>query len=58
MVQNLRLYVTGNNLLTFGPAQKRYTDPETSVEGNSYNGNENGFQGSRRMYMVGIQITL
>ena len=61
MVQNLRLYVTGNNLFTFGPAQKRYTDPETGVMGNSYNGNaetDNGIQGSRRMYMVGIQITL
>lgn len=61
LVENLRIYVTGNNLLTFGPAKKRYTDPETGVMGNSYNGNaetDNGIQGSRRLYMVGIQITL
>ena len=61
MVENLRFYVTGNNLLTFGPAAKRYTDPETGVRGNSYNGNDDaseGIQGSRRMYMFGIQITL
>ena len=61
LVENLRVYVTGNNLLTFGPAKKRFTDPETGVMGNSYNGNaetDNGIQGSRRLYMVGIQITL
>ncbi len=61
MVENLRIYVTGNNLLTFGPAASRYTDPETGVMGNSYNGNaetDNGIQGSRRLYMCGIQITL
>lgn len=61
MVENLRIYVTANNLLTFGPAASRYTDPETGVMGNSYNGNadtDNGIQGSRRLYMGGIQITL
>ncbi len=61
MVENLRLYVTGNNLLTFGPAADRHSDPETGVMGNSYNGNaetDNGIQGSRRLYMFGIQITL
>ena len=60
-IDNLRLYVTGNNLLTFGPGAKRYTDPETGVMGNSYNGNaetDNGIQGSRRIYMIGIQMTL
>ena len=60
-VDNLRLYVTGNNLITLGPAAKRYTDPETGVMGNSYNGNaetDNGIQGSRRIYMFGVQITL
>jgi hypothetical protein len=59
-VENLRVYVTGNNLLTFGPAASRYTDPETGVMGNSYNGNaetDNGIQGSRRLYMAGVQIT-
>ena len=60
-IENFRIYVTGNNLLTFGPAARRYTDPETGVMGNSYNGNadtDNGIQGSRRLYMCGIQITL
>lgn len=60
MVDNLRLYVTGNNLLTFGPAKDRGTDPETGVMGNSYNGNaetDNGIQGSRRIYMFGVQIS-
>lgn len=59
-VENLRVYVTGNNLLTFGPAASRYSDPETGVMGNSYNGNaetDNGIQGSRRLYMAGVQIT-
>ena len=59
-MSNLRVYVTGNNLLTFGPAAKRYSDPETGVLGNSYNGNvdtDNGIQGSRRMYMGGVQIS-
>jgi hypothetical protein len=60
-IERLRLYVTGNNLLTFGPAVKRYTEPETGVQGNNYNGNndtDNGIQGSRRIYMIGLQITL
>jgi len=60
MIGSLRVYLTGNNLLTFGPAAKRHTDPETGVMGNSYNGNaetDNGIQGSRRIYMGGIQIT-
>jgi TonB-linked SusC/RagA family outer membrane protein len=59
-IEGLRIYVTGNNLLTFGPAAKRLTDPETGVSGNSYNGNgdtDNGIQGSRRLYMAGIQLT-
>jgi TonB-linked SusC/RagA family outer membrane protein len=60
MIGSLRVYLTGNNLLTFGPAAKRHSDPETGVLGNSYNGNvdtDNGIQGSRRIYMGGIQIT-
>ncbi|MDR0560984.1 MAG: TonB-dependent receptor [Prevotellaceae bacterium] len=59
-IENLRIYVSGNNLLTFGPAAKRFSDPETGIMGNSYNGNDdtdNGIQGSRRVYMGGIQIT-
>ena len=60
-IDNLRLYVTGNNLLTFGPAAKRLTDPETGIQGNNYNGNndtDTGYQGSRRIFMFGIQMTL
>jgi len=60
MIEGLRVYVTGNNLLTFGPAAKRHTDPETGVMGNSYNGNaetDNGIQGSRRIFMGGVQIS-
>jgi len=60
MIGGLRVYITGNNLLTFGPAAKRHTDPETGIMGNSYNGNadtDNGIQGSRRIYMGGIQIS-
>jgi hypothetical protein len=59
-IENVRVYLTGNNLLTFGPAQKRHTDPETGLMGNSYNGNaetDNGIQGSRRIYMGGVQVT-
>ena len=55
-----RIYLTGNNLLTFGSAKNRYSDPETGVLGNNYNGNadtDNGVQGSRRIYMGGIQVS-
>ncbi len=57
---NARIYLTGDNLLTFGKAAKRGTDPETEVTGNNYNGSEltdNGFPGTRRVYMGGIQIS-
>ncbi len=59
-VANLRIYLSGDNLFTFGPAAKRYTEPETGVQGNNYNGNANtdrGIQGSRRVYMGGIQVS-
>lgn len=60
-IDRVRLYFSGDNLLTFGPAAKRYSDPETGLSGNNYNGNsetDNGVQGGRRIYMGGIQITL
>ena len=60
-VDKVRVYFSGDNLITFGPAAKRYSDPETGVSGNNYNGNseiDNGVQGGRRIYMGGIQITL
>jgi len=59
-ISNARVYITGDNLLTFGSAKDRYTDPETGVTGNNYNGNavtDNGFPGSRRVYMGGIQVS-
>lgn len=59
-ISNARIYLSGDNLLTFGPAAKRHTEPETGVSGNNYNGNadtDNGVQGSRRVYMAGIQVT-
>ncbi len=55
-----RIYIAGNNLLTFGSAKDRYSDPETGVLGNNYNGNtdtDNGVQGSRRIYMGGLQVS-
>lgn len=57
---NVRVYLTGDNLLTFGPAAKRHSEPETGVLGNNYNGNtdtDNGIQGSRRVYMGGVQVS-
>lgn len=59
-VSTARIYLTGNNLLTFGSAKNRYSDPETGVLGNNYNGNadtDNGVQGSRRIYMGGFQVS-
>lgn len=59
-MSSARIYVTGNNLLTFGAAKKRYSDPETGILGNNYNGNadtDSGIQGSRRIYMGGIQVS-
>lgn len=59
-IANARVYLTGDNLCTFGPAAKRHSEPETGVLGNNYNGNtetDNGVQGSRRVYMAGIQVT-
>jgi TonB-linked SusC/RagA family outer membrane protein len=59
-ISNLRLYVTGDNLLTFSPTVKYHVDPESGLRGNTYNGNgdnDSGIQGARRVYMGGIQIS-
>ncbi|MCD8270600.1 MAG: TonB-dependent receptor [Parabacteroides sp.] len=59
-ISNARIYLSGDNLLTFGPAANRYSEPETGIQGNNYNGNadsDNGIQGSRRVYMCGIQVS-
>ena len=59
-ISNLRIFVSGDNLLTFGTAASMHTEPETGILGNNYNGNtdtDNGNQSSRRVYMGGVQIT-
>jgi TonB-linked SusC/RagA family outer membrane protein len=59
-ISKARVYLSGDNLLTFGSAKRRYSDPETGTSGNNYNGNsdtDNGFPGSRRVYMGGIQVS-
>ena len=59
-ISNLRVYISGDNLLTFGAAARQHTDPETGISGNNYNGNSQtdyGVQTSRRVYMAGIQLT-
>ena len=59
-ISNLRVYISGDNLLSFGAAAKRHVDPETGILGNNYNGNantDNGVQSSRRVYMAGVQLT-
>lgn len=56
----VRLYLSGDNLWTLGPAANRHTDPETGLLGNNYNGNantDNGLQSARRVFMGGIQLT-
>lgn len=59
-IDKVRIYFSGDNLLTFGPASRRYMDPETGLSGNNYNGNsetDTGISGGRRIYMGGIQIS-
>lgn len=59
-MKSCRIYLSGDNLLTFGAVAKHGTDPETGITGNNYNGNadsDNGVQSSRRVYMAGIQLS-
>ena len=59
-ISHVRVYLTGDNLLTFSPTVKYHVDPETGMRGNDYNGNgdsDSGIQGARRVYMGGIQIS-
>lgn len=56
-LSHCRLYLTGDNLLTFGSAANRHTDPETELDGNNYNGNSGGIQTARRVFMGGIQVS-
>ena len=52
-VNVFRIYVQGDNLLTFGSAVKRGTDPEQSVAGTT----NNRFPSTRKL-TFGVQITL
>ncbi|MDR2467303.1 MAG: SusC/RagA family TonB-linked outer membrane protein [Prevotellaceae bacterium] len=57
---SVRLWLSADNLLTFGSAASRYTEPETEVTGNNYNGSElteNGYPGSRRVFAGGIRFS-
>lgn len=58
-IEKLRVYVSGDNLLTFAEAKKYGTDPETGISGNTYNGNSDteGYSGGRRIYTVGLNLT-
>ena len=59
-IDKLRIYFSGDNLFTVGPARGRYVDPETGLSGNNYNGNsetDSGVQGGRRIFMGGIQLS-
>ena len=57
---NVRIYLSGDNLLTFGNAPSHHTDPETGLTGNNYDGaadTDNGYMSARRLYMAGIQVS-
>ena len=57
-ISNLRIYATGVNLLTFGNAAKKYTDPEANASGSVYNGaNRDGTMGTAKSYVIGFEIT-
>ena len=52
-VESCRVYVQGDNLLTFGSAQRRGTDPEQSISGTT----SNRFP-TTKVFTFGVQITL
>lgn len=56
----LRIYCTIDNLLVFSEASSNFTDPESGIMGNDYNGTgetDSGIQSARRLFMGGIQIS-
>ena len=56
----VRVWLSADNLFTFGSAANRYTEPETEVTGNNYNGSEltdSGYPGSRRVFTGGIKFS-
>jgi TonB-linked SusC/RagA family outer membrane protein len=57
-ISNLRIFATGVNLLTWGPAARRGTDPEIQADGSAYNGsNAGGALGASKSVSGGLQIT-
>lgn len=58
-MNNVRVYLTGDNLLTFGKAASRGTDPEMNITGEAYNGaDKSGAISTRMSFTGGIQISL
>jgi TonB-linked SusC/RagA family outer membrane protein len=60
-LSNVRIYVTLDNALTlFSEAHKNFTDPESGIWGNDYNGNgetDSGIGSARKVFMGGIQVS-
>ena len=57
-VNTLRLYASGDNLLTWGAAARRGTDPETSINGAVGNGaNNTAAAPIRKNYSFGVQLS-
>lgn len=58
-MNNVRVYLTGDNLFTFGKAASRGTDPEMNITGEAYNGaDKSGAISTRMSFTGGIQISL
>lgn len=58
-MSSVRIYLTGDNLLTFGKAAKRGTDPEMNITGEAYNGaDKDGAISTRMSFTGGVQVTL
>lgn len=58
-MNNVRIYLTGDNLLTFGNAAQKGTDPEMNITGEAYNGaDKSGAISTRMSFTGGIQISL
>ncbi|WP_168193989.1 TonB-dependent receptor [Pontibacter sp. SGAir0037] len=57
-VNSLRLYASGDNLLTWGEAARRGTDPETAINGYVGNGaNGSAAAPIRKNYSFGVQLS-
>lgn len=56
-IDRVRVYLTGDNLLTFGKAASRGTDPETDVSGEASDGDKGGHLSTNKTFTGGIQVT-